>query len=318
MRESSELRRSLLRPAILVATILLTWAALFIGQQFDAPDLSANQISPETYRAPRDFFLIDQEATDIAKQAAADDVEPIFDRDPSVDAIVLQDIDAVFQQARDATLVANSTPLPVVTTSTIVPEETADETTTTSSVPEGEGQDDTTSTTVDQVTTTTTIPVDRTASVIGRLYIDMDDDGEFSETDFGLPGVRVTVYDAMGTESFAISVRDGTFLVTGIAPGPAEVLVNTETAPERLQVDVEDLLQTVNIVSEVSTEIAPIGFRAVIAPVDEQVLVIPSSFSPETRDLLIQLASADVVRAILGEELWLDQLENVVIVLRSA
>ena len=95
------LRRPNVNPGVLrMLAVLLTMVgaslALIVGQlgSVDPPD--AEEPAPETFTADRTITVIDEDATEARRVAAADAVETVYTRDPEVPDQVQQNIEAFF------------------------------------------------------------------------------------------------------------------------------------------------------------------------------------------------------------------------------
>ena len=300
-----------LRPLIILGTAVLAWAALLIGQQFTTVTVMEGQPSPETFLAETLIEILNQEATDAATAVATAAVPDEFERDAEVDVVVLEQIQALFEAVRSGTVVVDAEPLPAVTTTTIPSETTTipDETTTTTQATDG-GEDggETTSTTEAPTTTTTMPEVPRTSGVSGTFFIDVDGDSLLTDdVDHPLPDVRVVAYDSLGDGFEAITVSDGTYSITRMAAGEAMVLVDVESLSDRLTTDLGMLLRTVELTEDTVTEFLPQPVTVVLVSSEIQEVNLENRFflSAETVDVLVELATEDVTREILGRDSWL-------------
>ena len=300
-----------LRPLILLATSLLAFSAMLIGQQFETVSVVVGEPSPETFVADSELVVPDQAATTDLRLAAVEAVEPIFQRDSGVDTLVFEDIQALFDSVRAGTVVIDALPLPEVTTTTVA-EQGEESEATTSTVAPTEG-DDATTTTV--VTTTTPDPdIVRTSALSGSLYIDTDLDGVFTAgVDHGLSAVRLIAYDSSGFESETLTSAEGTYTISGLASGETTLLIDTSTVPDRLTLDTDLLLRIVDLQEDAETTIEALPMTIVIVPTESQELKIELSgrlLSPTTVSVLVEIASEDVLREILGKESWLASVES--------
>ena len=304
-----------LRPLIIVGTVILTWSALLIGQQFTTVTVEVGEGSPETFLAESDFTIPDPETTDRLQREARAAVPPVYQRNEDVDTVVLENITELFVAVRDGTVVQGAEDLPQVstTTTTLVEESTTTtepQPTTTTEADEGQ---ETTTTTVAETTTTTVPEVTRTASVSGSLFIDTNGDDLFDEGDHGLSDVRIVVYEATGLEIETQTDSDGAFVVGGLAEGETIVLIDTTTVPDRLDTSTDLLLRTVEVQDDLETPLEPLAFDVVVVDPATQELNLQSFgqlLSPSTVTVLVEIATEDVLRTILGRETWLTSVER--------
>jgi len=168
----------LIRPMVVLATIILTALILVVGQgeEINPVELTVGQPAPETFTATGSVQVVDSEATDAARIDAAAGVEEVYTEDPDANTVVLAGIQNFFSDAE-----AGGQPVypdESVTTSTRLDDELLDTTTTSSEATttsssstttttevtettvEGEVEETTTtsSTTTSSTTTTTTLP----------------------------------------------------------------------------------------------------------------------------------------------------------------
>lgn len=75
---------------------------------------------------------------------------------------------------------------------------------------------------------------DGTGVLIGRVYVDRNDDGMVQEDEPGIPGVRIYVEDG----TFAITDEDGKYSIYGLSPRMHNVKVDSSTLPAGLKLSV--------------------------------------------------------------------------------
>ena len=334
--------RVLVRGVILLLAAVLSWLGLLIGQDFASIQVDVGEPSPETFVAETPISIEDISGTDQAEKEAADSVLPEYGQDEGINILVIENIQAFFESVRSATVDQSAGPLPVVTTSTTIPPSTTTAPSTTTTAPT------TTSTTIPDVTTSepgfveapdpveppttvtappTTVPVTtipavvRTAGVTGQVFIDTDNDGVFERgEDHGLGDIRLVAYDSTGTQFVARTFTDGRYSFTGMATGSATVLVDTATVPERLTAPAPLLLQRVELVDGREAQLEPLPMWPVLVPRDIQSANLRAAgylLSIDTVSQLVEIATGDVLREILGEEPWLTLIEQEVIRLAS-
>jgi putative nucleotidyltransferase with HDIG domain len=151
-------RDALINAGILAITMLLVSLVLVVGTDTggEAPpeELAVGQPSPETFIAPRSTDpIVDKDATDDARIAAANSVETVYTNDNEATLSVIREVNSFFDDlsegAIDESLIPGET---TSTTSTTVVE-------TSSSTEPGETTTSTsTTTTLPPTTTTTTLP----------------------------------------------------------------------------------------------------------------------------------------------------------------
>ena len=69
-----------LRPLIIAGTVILTWSALLIGQQFATVTVEVGEGSPEPFVAASDFTIFDPDTTARLQEEARQGVDPIYQR----------------------------------------------------------------------------------------------------------------------------------------------------------------------------------------------------------------------------------------------
>ncbi|MDE0710163.1 MAG: hypothetical protein OXH89_06995, partial [bacterium] len=190
--------KSVITGLILIATVALSWAGMLINQEFTTVQVMAGEPAPQAFVAESPIEIQDPAATELARQAARDAVDPVYGRDEEIDAIVINDIQAFFQSLRAATVDQGARPLPTVTTTSTVARQPVTTTTiatttvattvdaaTTPGTDAGQGP----AAVTEDTPTPTTLPaaVAATAGVTGRVFIDTDANGFFNlQTDKGL------------------------------------------------------------------------------------------------------------------------------------
>jgi len=137
------------RAVILVLTITLTWGVLLIGQQRSDITLIVGDESPVAFVADVPVVVTDEAATELARQIAEEEVDPIFHPDPERTREVLDQIAAAIETARQG-VYREEVPT-TTTTDTTIPEPEPTTTsptqpTTTTTVAEGEEPASTTTT----------------------------------------------------------------------------------------------------------------------------------------------------------------------------
>ena len=319
--------RAVITGLILVATAALSWAGMLINQEFTTVQVMVGEPAPQAFVAESPIEIQDSAATEVARQAARDAVDPVYGRHEEIDAIVINDIRAFFQSLRAATVDQGARPLPVVTTTSTVARQTVPTTTVATTVattvdPGAEpGQEP--GTVTQEAPTPTTLPtaVAATAGVNGRVFIDTDANGFFNlAVDYGLGDVRVVAYDATGTRFETVTFSDGRYSVGRMAPGPAAVLIDTDSVPDRLTGPEQLLSQDVELVDGQETVTIHIPLRPAVTSKDTQLASLQARgllLSDSAVSLLVDIATGDVLREIRGQEPWLLSIERETLLLAT-
>ena len=316
--------RILVRGVILVATVGLAWLGLLIGQQ--SVEVAVGQPSPETFTAETPITIEDSAATLERQQEARDAVVPVYKTDEAIEALVVENILVFFESVRSATVDQRATPLPVVTTSSTLPPSTTTTTSpevtdTTPAVEEEQDQVDPPTTLPPTTVPATTIPeVVRTSGITGRVSISTGGDGLYVPDDRGLGDIRLVAYDSTGAQFVDRTLANGRYSFTGMAAGPAAIVVDTESVPERLTAPEDMLLQEVVLVEDQELQLRPIQLAPMIVSQEIQAANLRGagySLSETAVLLLVRIATGDVVRVIIGEEPWLTSIQQEVVRLSS-
>ncbi len=317
--------KAIITGLILVATVTLSWAGMLIEQQFATVQVMVGEPAPQAFVAEDAIEIQDSAATEVARQAARDAADLEYGRDEEIDAIVINDIQAFFQSLRAATVDQGARPLPVVTTTSTVARETVATTTTTVTTivdPATEAGQESVPLT-EQAPTPTTLPaaVAATAGVTGRVFIDTDTNGFFNlGVDHGLGEVRVVAYDVTGTRFETVTFSDGRYSLGRMSPGLASVLIDTDTVPDRLTGSERLLYQEVELQDGQETPTIHIPLRLAVTSKDTQLVSLQASgllLSDSAVSLLVDIATGDVLREVLGEEPWLLSIEREALLLAT-
>ena len=150
-------RTALINAGILALTMLLVSLVLVVGTDTggDAPlgDLAVGQPSPETFIATRSTDpIVDDEATDAARVAAANSVETVYTNDNEATLAVIREVNSFFDDLAEGAIDESLIPDETTTTSTTIQD------TTTSTEPGDTTTSTSTTTTLPPTTTTTTLP----------------------------------------------------------------------------------------------------------------------------------------------------------------
>ncbi len=312
--------------AILAATVVLTWLGLVVGQRFAAVPVEVGDPAPQTFVADSSFSREDTDQTEIARDEARNSVEPVYRYDSQIDALVVDGIRSFFDLVRMETDNPVVPPLDAVTF-VCLPQ---DGSTTSSTVPpvaevipggevpveeQGPGQ---------SAPTTTRAPspvVERTAGATGQVYIRTRGDGVFIPSDPSLGDIRLLACDSTGERFIDHTLSNGRYSFTGMAEGLVEIQVDTRSIPLRLTAPANVLSQRLIAFGDRDLVLEPIALEPVIESQDVQVgnlMGLGYSLSRATVSKLVQIATGDVIRGILGEEPWLASLQQGVIRLATA
>ena len=344
------MRASTFLPRLILLLLVtgLSCASLLIGQRFTTAE--AGQRAPEAYVAENDFSIEDEAQTERLREAAAAAVAPVYRRDENVDQLVIEEIRSLFRGVKEDTLPADARPLPVVTTSTtlapsttttstIPPTTVAPATTAAPADEEAEGaapdetgsEEEATETTavgedgepaappvteqVEQPAPGPTLPdIVRSSGINGRVFVDVGLNVTYDdETDVGLGDVRLVAYDSAGAQYSVNTSPRGSFILTGLAPGPATLLVDTSTVHDRLTTTSDRLLRTVDLPEGGNVALDPLPLWMQINPRQTRLETLRTGrhLLPEDAIVtLVDLAERDVLREILGQQSWLDLVEQ--------
>ena len=99
--------RTYMTGLILALTVALSWAAMLMGQQVGAVIVTVGEPAPETFQADSALETEDIEATELAREAAREAVDPTYGRQEEIDDLVISDIQAFFQSVREAAVDTN-------------------------------------------------------------------------------------------------------------------------------------------------------------------------------------------------------------------
>ena len=287
-------RSVIVRLAIFLATVAAAWGVLSLGSATTDPQLEVGDPAPQRFEAQRSDTVEDTVETERRKQEARDSVAPVYRVHPEIEAEVIDQIDAVFNDVAELVVAeAPEAPPPP-------PPEEPDPTTSTTQPPvEGD------------TTTTTAIPLP--AQMSGVLFIDIDGDGLFNpdadgdRVDKGLG--RVTVQISGGGEVETVTTgSDGTWSLQ-MAAGTAVITVDSADPeiPEGFVVDTDNLSQAITCEAGQECLAEPIGFQVNLRPIEDVITQITAvnPLSTDTVNVLAITARDDVVRAALGEDLHL-------------
>lgn len=294
------------RLAIIVLAIAGIWGAVAWNQTQSRVVVEIGQPSPERFVATNDVSDVeDPEATAAARAAAADAVEPVFVTDTAINDSVRASIIGVF----DAVEAGVPAPDPVLAVEYEDPFVELNQ---------GDAPADTTPADPDnpEDSTTTTPPPNR-IFVTGQLFLDLDEDQVFSEElgDAPLSGVDVRLLDSEGSVTSIMTDVQGVFGVEVEVEGPlvVEVATNDLQFPDGFALSTANNPQVIADTTGDTVELPPIGFYPAVIAEEIQVGLLQEQFQvfldSQTIPTLVKLATEDVDRAALGQELHLDVVE---------
>jgi putative nucleotidyltransferase with HDIG domain len=280
-------RPSIVRVAILIATSVGAWMMLSLGSG-DLSSLEPGQLAPRDYRARIEADVLDEVATEDARDAAEAAEPDVLSRDEGAEQASI----AVIEGIISATVNGVMDPEAVVP-SLLLPEQTSG------------------TTAIDSSSTTTALP---TVEVAGRVFLDVNDDAAFTEgeesVDRGLGRISVVIFDETGTEiGTAETQSDGSWRtqVTAV-PMWAAVDGSDPDFPASLTIATANDLQQVECDDLVCTSV-PVGYKPAIRSAEVQITELREqqpNLDLNTVDVLVAYANGDVIRSALGEPKWLD------------
>lgn len=261
-------RRLAIRIGIVLVTVGLTWWALVIGQQSQTVTVTVGDPSPQDFFATQKVTVVDQDATDAAKQAAADAVDPIYAINEEASQAVISGISKVFDTiAANLYLPESST---TTTTEVTVPSTTLPSTTTTT------GTTDTST----PGTSSTTTEAPAVTDVTGSVFLDADGDGRFDEDAGDVPaqGVQVKITGGDSATQTVVTDDAGVYLATNVVVGSVVVDVNTSTIPRHFGLSTESNPQELTARKNQTLDVAPFGFTPQLQSEESQVALLQETY----------------------------------------
>lgn len=290
-------RPTVVRIAIFLATVVAAWGVLSLGTSAADPELEVGQPASRTFYAENAETVIDTQAVAALKEQARQEVEPVRESDPEIEASVEASINAVFEEAE--MLVIGDEPETPTTTMPELPTTT-------------------TTTTAPDATTTSAEPV-QPATITGLVFLDVNENGVFDPeveaeaVDAGLAQIGVQVR----TEADVSSVNtgeDGTWTTSIFSPA-AVVTVTTEgpDIPDGWVFGSENSHQLIECGSGETCQAQPFWFMPNLRPIEDVEMAIASRFSlpTDTARYLAETAAEDVIREALGQPLHLPAVRRV-------
>ncbi len=286
-------RPTFVRGALFLATVAAIWGVFSLGSGGAALQLEVGQAAPTTYVAERPGTVVDELATEAARQAARDAVPDIREVDVEVEGVVGQLISQVFEDAREVVVAA------APSATAYVPPELPE------ASPPGEGEEP------------------ASTVIFGRVYLDVDGDGLFNPdaegpvVDQGLSRVMVYVETAEGVTQVRTG-SDGSFQAEVDSIAAVVYVDHTDEAiPHGWFLVPDGFAVAVVCGAEASCFAGDIGVAPNLRPLDEaeEELEVRQPALPlqPTIAYLVSTASEDVVRAALGEEERLSSVEEAAI-----
>jgi len=291
-------RSTLVRGAIFLATVAASGALLSLGTAEVQPELEIGELTERAYEAGRTETIVDVEATEALEQAARDSVAPPRRTDPEIEATVISDVLAVFDDLQ--TLAVGDT--------SGGPE---------AQIPELPEQEEPTEAASEDSTTTTEAPP--TALLMGSLYIDVDEDDTFNpeaeaeRVDAGIGSVTVEVRTYEGTEAI-MTDQQGVWTYE-YAGGPAVVVVDTDDSdiPRGYVIAGDNTGQLVECLPGETCQAQNVGFQVQLRSIEEVVesVTVEHGLDEESVTYLAETAADDIVRNALGLPLHLPTIQEV-------
>lgn len=282
-------RSAFVRMATFAATVVAAWGVLSLGAEPALSVLEEGDLALQEYIAEKPAEVIDVAATEEAREAARNDVEPVYRIDTSVQNSVQDGITGLFETIQ-AQVIGE-------------PTGTSTSTSTTTSTAEPSS---------DEETTETTLPLEP-VQVSGLVFVDVDGDGLFQPdlvseegfADFGLSGVPVTIESAGQTATGQTGTDGVIALETLQGTVTATVDVDDSTHANRFALSVLPSALTVECEPGAQCELGPIAVVPNLRPVDEVVAEIRSMnprLAADALTTLVGLARGDVLRAATGQQ----------------
>ncbi|HEX6946264.1 MAG TPA: HDIG domain-containing protein [Acidimicrobiia bacterium] len=272
-------RPTTIRIAIFLAVVVSIWSVLTYGTGGETPELEVGQLAPRTYVAEQSATVVDTAATEAARQAARDAVEPIKERNGEIERSVQDQIQALFAAAEEVVVAA-----PFPASAYQVPEMPSP----------GEGEE---------------VP-EGPFTITGRVFLDADADGVFDTEaqgewlDQGAGSFMVRVQTANDTVE-ARTASDGTFSAEVDSPyGVVSVLRSDPALPEGWAVDPGTFAHAFAC-SESPCSVDDIAIVPNLVPIEDASEALQSQFPllvEDTIEYLVTTASGDVMRTALGQQ----------------
>lgn len=303
---------NVVKSAILVVTVALSWVALVAGTGDSGSELVVNTVADQAYVATRDDAVLDQVAYENAQNDAAEAVPPVLRRDTETEEEIFTRVNDLFRQVTDGVIEEQTLPVP---SANIDPDLATTTTTTTAATTTSntDGGDGTT-------TTPTTEPVPaQLARIVGFVYLDTDADGVFTEPDGGSLSDRA--FD--GLSWVAVSEADGTVVRTRtdsagqfnfeVEPGVWEVGRDPADTglPDTVTITTAAPVQVIECAEGQECETLSVGIGPRFRTMEQQTQSLVAAYptlQPDTAGTLVRIATNDVKRRLVGTQPVLPQL----------
>lgn len=288
-------RINLVRLFIFLATTVGAWGLLSLGSSENTILIDVGQVATRDYEARSPKDIEDTVATESQRQQAADLVEDELRQDINSETAAFNEMNEVLG-AITAGALDPTAPIPSLVLPELVP--VSSETTVAS---------DSTATTSGAELVTAT----------GRVFLDVDSDGVFTETvegqrpDAGIRAITVRIFDPNGVEiGTAETQADGTWTAQ-VPVGTVSVAVDPTDVdfPQHLTLSTDNALQTLECDGE-GCQAVSTGYRPAVRAVEAQVADLDPQFpslDTATLQTLAGFATEDVVLVALGESPRLPQ-----------
>ncbi|HEY5651244.1 MAG TPA: hypothetical protein VIW46_07330, partial [Acidimicrobiia bacterium] len=103
---------NVVKSAILVVTVALSWVALVAGTGDSGSELVVNTVADQAYVATRDDAVLDQVAYENAQNDAAEAVPPVLRRDTETEEEIFTRVNDLFRQVTDGVIEEQTLPVP--------------------------------------------------------------------------------------------------------------------------------------------------------------------------------------------------------------
>ncbi len=331
-------RRNTFRVVVYLATAFASWAMLSVGTQSTTPSLDPGAIADQDYIAQTSAEVTNQQAYEEAVVEAEEAVEPVTVREPEAESDATQNAAAFFADVADAVVEApdpsTTEPPGISPTLTVAPPPTSTEPSTTTITDAGDepgsgdnadgddpvSEEQSVAAVQQQQEQEQEQEQEQQVTIEGSVYLDLDGNNRFT-SDFGSGAVEdvfaqfvpVMATDSEGTGHTATTGADGSFVFEGVAIGETTVSIASSAVPDGFTVtEGPDLTITCQ---RGTCSLDPIALAPALVPSADAVsqLSSTSSLPEETLDVLVGIASDDVIRTAIGEETQLQRVQNAVI-----
>ena len=281
-------RLNVVRFFIFLATVVGAWGLLSLGGS-ESAGLAVGEIASRDYEARFANTVVDQVETKRLQDEASAEVEDVLRQDANAENAAFGQLNELLAAVTES-VVDLTAPVPVLDEPDLVPA--------------------TTDTTEASEDVTTTAPA-ALLSATGRVYLDVDSDGIFTETaegrraDQGLRSMTLYLYDSLGNRiGITETQTDGTWSAQ-VNPGLVSVAVDPSDPdfPRYMTLSTSNILQQFECSDDVCEAIA-VGFRPAVRSQEAQVADLQAAFpglEAATLQNLAFYATEDIVRQALGE-----------------